>query len=174
VSEEPELRTNPFHYNTDDLQALSLLVRPKWHRRLRIAGFVVIGMLALTLLIDLLLIPSDLELAPFVLGLIAAALLFLMSSSRLRPALWLRLIRRSPLYSEQSFALRDEGLFVDSVKYRTEIAWKGIVAVRRTDDRVFFFMGKRLAYIVPQRAFDSDAEFESFAAAGEQRWREAR
>ena len=83
-------------------------------------------------------------------------------------------MRRSPLYSAQSLALRDGGLFVDSAKYKTEIAWRGIVDVRRSADRIFFFMGKRLAYIVPRRAFDSDADFENFASVGEQRWRQAR
>jgi hypothetical protein len=48
--------------------------------------------------------------------------------------------------------------------------WSAIREAKRSDDHVFFFMTKRLAYIVPRRAFDSDAQFEAFAGAAQERW----
>jgi hypothetical protein len=83
-------------------------------------------------------------------------------------------MRRSPFHAEHSFGLLPDALLVESPKARSEVLWNAIQDVRRAQDRMFFFMSKRLAYMVPRRAFGSDAEFEEFAAAADQRWRQSR
>jgi hypothetical protein len=174
VSAEPQFRTKPFCYDIDDLQALAREVHARWFRRLRNAGFVVVGLLALTIMIDMSIMPSDLDWAAMVAGAIATVLLFLLSSTRFRAWVWLQLMRRSPFHAEHSFGLLPDALLVESPKARSEVLWNAIQDVRRAQDRMFFFMSKRLAYMVPRRAFGSDAEFEEFAAAADQRWRQSR
>jgi hypothetical protein len=62
------------------------------------------------------------------------------------------------------------GLRVSSPKSRSEIRWTAFPDVRRTDDRLFVFMTKRTVFIIPRRAFDSDSDFEAFAAATHNSW----
>ena len=167
---EPEFRTKPFVYDIDDLQALAAQVQKSWIRWYRIGAFTVIGIVALTIIIDASIAPEDLDWAPMGAGLIAAILLLLFSSTRVRAWIWLKLMKRSPFYASQSFGLYPTALFADSPKGRSEIPFTAFHEVKRVDDRVFLFMSKRLAYIVPRRAFDSDADFEAFATAAEERW----
>jgi len=171
MSPAPEFRTRPFQYDMDDLQALARQVRGTFYRRVRLAGFVVIGMLALTVAIDMSIAPTDLDWAAIACGVIASILLFLFSNLRFRSWVWLKLMKQSAFDSPNSFGLLPRGLFLESVKVRSEIAWEAIREVKRDDSHVFFFMSKLLAYIVPQRAFDDPQEFEAFAEAAGQHWR---
>ena len=167
---EPEFRSKPFSYDIDDLQALAGQVQRNWIRWYRIGAFTVFGMVALTILIDASIIPEDLDWAPLAAGLIAAILLLLFSSTRFRAWMWLKLMKRSPFYVPQSFGLLPSALFVDSQKGRSEIPFASLHGMKRADDRILFFMSKRLAYIVPSRAFDSNEQFEAFGKAAQERW----
>ena len=172
MSAEPQFLSQRFTYDIDDLQALSRQVQHKWVRLYRLGAFTMVGVVVLTILIDASIIPEDLDWAPLALGLIAAALLLLFSNTRFRAWMWLKFMRRSPFYSAQRFGLLPAALLADSEKGRSEIPWTAMHHVRRAGDHVFFFMSERLAYIVPRRAFDSEEDFEAFATAAQERWRE--
>jgi hypothetical protein len=171
MSGEPQFRTKPFLYEIDDLRALAGQVQQHLIRRLRIAAFLLLGVVALTIVIDVTIIPGDLDWAPLAAGIIAAILLLLFSNTRFRARIWLKLMQRSAFYAANSFGILPDGLHVSSAKARSVVAWSAIREIRRVNGRTFFFMSKRLAYIVPARAFDSDAEFEAFSGAAEERWK---
>jgi len=103
-------------------------------------------------------------------GLCLGLLILILSSRRVRARLWLRIARRSPLHAPHVFAVTSHGLRVSSPKANAEIPWTTFRDVKCTDGRVFFFMSKRLAYIVPSRAFDSGADFNAFTAAALEYW----
>ncbi|HEY4070492.1 MAG TPA: YcxB family protein [Sphingomicrobium sp.] len=79
-------------------------------------------------------------------------------------------MQRGAFYQPYSVELFDDALHLCSPKFQSQIVWSAIREAKRSDDHVFFFMTKRLAYIVPRRAFDSDAQFEAFAGAAQERW----
>jgi len=166
--EEP--RSNSVDYNVDDLVALSKLVPRGPIQVLRIAGGVVVILLVATITAEAWALTGFIDWSALVVGLFLGLLIILVSNRRIRARLWLRLTRRSPLYAPHNFAVGEAALRITSPKFSSEIRWSTLRNMKRTEDRLFFFVTKRLAYIVPRRAFDSDADFEAFAAAAADRW----
>jgi hypothetical protein len=72
MTAEPDFRSKPFLYDIGDLQALAGLVQRDWVRWYRIGAFTVFGIVAVTILIDVSIIPEDLDWTPMAAGLIAA------------------------------------------------------------------------------------------------------
>jgi hypothetical protein len=168
----PEFRCRPFVYDIGDLRALAAQVQRNRMRWYRIGAVATLGMVAVIILIDASIVPGDLDWASVATAILAAVLLLLFASTRFRAWIWLKVMRRSPFHAPMSFALMPTALFVDSPKGRSEIPFSAMHDVKRADDRVFLFMSKRLAYIVPRRAFETDEQFEAFAAAAHERWRD--
>jgi hypothetical protein len=166
--EEP--RSNPVDYDVDDLVALSKLVPRGPIQVLRIAGGVVVILLVVTITAEAWALTGFIDWSALVVGLFLGALIILFSDRRIRARLWLKLTRRSPLYAPQSFEVAPAGLRISSPKLSSEIRWSALRDMKQAEDRLFFFVTKRLAYIVPRRAFDSDSDFEAFAAAAADRW----
>jgi hypothetical protein len=50
------------------------------------------------------------------------------------------------------------------------IFWSAMKSVKRRYSRLFVFISRRSALIIPKRAFDTDSSFADFAAAIESRW----
>jgi hypothetical protein len=169
VSEGPA-RSNPVAYDLGDLIALSKLVPRKGIHALQIAAGAVAIMLALTLVVQAWAITGYFDWSAFGAGLLVASLILVISNRRFRAWSWLRLAKRSPLYAPHTFELVAGALRVSSPRLSSEIPWTTLHDVRLADGRLFAFMTKRLAYIIPRRAFDSDADFEAFAAAAREAW----
>jgi hypothetical protein len=167
---EPQFKSHPVLLNVDDLIALSKLVQRGRLRTFRIAAALLVAMVGLTLLIDAAIIPQYFDWGATGLALLASLLLVLLSSAWVRAHLWLFAAKRSPFHAPQSFGLYPTALVVSSPKGKSEVPFSSFSDLKRDDQRMYFFMTPRLAYVVPRRAFDSDADFEAFAAAAEQRW----
>lgn len=84
------------------------------------------------------------------------------SSRRVRANLWLRTARRSPFHAAHAFALTPTALQVASAKAKTQIPWATFRDMKVAKERLFIFLTKRLAYIIPGRAFDSEQDFIAF------------
>lgn len=170
MSEERSLRSNPINYDVDDLVALSRLVpRGPIHMLRFVAGAVVV-LLIVTITAEAWALTGFIDWSALAIGLFLGGLIMLVSSRPMRARLWLRIMRRSPLYAPQIFEVAPSGLRVSSPKLNSEIPWSTFRDVKRADCRLFIFMTQRLAYIVPRRAFDSDADFDDFAAAAHDAW----
>lgn len=137
---------------------------------LRIAGAVVVILLVVTITVEAWALTGFIDWSALIVGLFLGFLILLFSDRRIRARLWLRFARRGPLYAPHSFAVGRTGLQITSSKFNSEIRWSTLRDVKRTEDRLFFFLTKRLAYIVPRRAFDSDADFEAFTSAATDCW----
>ena len=67
-----------------------------------------------------------------------------------------------------------ESCFVTSTRYtRVEVQWAGILAIRRSFNRLFVFEGRWRAHCIPRRAFALTAEFDDFASQLVERWKKA-
>lgn len=170
ASAPSELESIPVRYDVDDLVALSKLVGRSPRQIIRLcAGAVLILLLfgmfaevwALTGLIDW---PSLL-----VIGVVAAAALIL-SNRRVRAHMWLKIAARSPLFGPHSYAIGASALRISSPRTSSEVKWSAFTDVKRTGDRLFLFMSRRQAFIIPARAFHRNEQFEEFAAAAIDRW----
>lgn len=171
MSEDPaEPRSNPVDYDVDDLVALSKLVPRGPIQVLRIAGGAIVILLVVTITAEAWALTGFIDWSALVVGLLLGVLIILLSDRRMRARLWLRLTKRSPLYAPHSFTVGPTALRVSSPKLSSEIRWSTLRDMKRAEDRLFFFVTKRLAYIVPRRAFDTDADFEAFAAVAAERW----
>ena len=99
-----------------------------------------------------------------------ASVLLLFSHRQFRAWLFIRFAKRGALYAPPSYAITPGALRISSEKGVSDVRWTAFLDVRRSDDRLFIFMSKRQAFIIPRRAFDSDQDFEAFVTAAEQRW----
>ena len=170
MSEEPELRSKPVNYDLDDLVALSKLVPRRPLHMFRIAAGALVILLLFTTLVEAWSLTGFVDWPALFAGFFVALLLLLFSNRRFRSWLWLRVARRNPLYAPQTFSLTGDGLRVSSPKGMSELPWTTFRDVKCVDDRLFMFLSDRLAYVVPRRAFDSDAGFQAFAAAAQEGW----
>ena len=71
----------------------------------------------------------------------------------------------------QTFTIEDEFWRAESDRGITKSRWSAVPRIERDQQRLFVFNGPRTAFIVPRRVFASDAEFEAFVAAVEERWK---
>jgi hypothetical protein len=170
VTEGPVLRSKPINYDVDDLVALSKLVPRGPIQMLRLAGGAVVILLVVTITAEAWALTGFIDWSALVIGLVLGGLIMLLSSRRVRARLWIWLRRKSPLYAPQAFEIGSSGLRIHSTKFNSEIPWTTFRDVKIADGRLFVFMTERLAYIVPRRAFDSDAEFDAFAGAAHDAW----
>ena len=67
--------------------------------------------------------------------------------------------------------LTDEGVAVRNRQMDLVVFWTAIRSIKLTESRIFLFMTRRSALIVPQRAFQTEAQFQAFATAAQDYWR---
>lgn len=170
MSEGPALRTKPINYDLDDLIALSDLVPRTAIHVLRMAAAAIVVLLVATIVFEAWVLTGMIDWPSLFAGFFVALLIFVISNRRFRAWTWLRLRKRSAFYAPSSFELVAGAFRISSSKLSSEIPWTTIRNVKRVDGRLFVFVTKRLAYIVPRRAFDSDEEFNAFAAAAHDAW----
>ena len=84
---------------------------------------------------------------------------------------WQRLRRRPDVIQ---FQLLEDGPHFVSDGITGTIYWKRIKKFRSTDDRLFYYISRGSALIVPRRAFADDERFEAWRIFSEQRWVESR
>ena len=166
----PELRSHPVNYDVDDLMALSRLVPHGPVQILRMTGAIVVILLVVTVIFEAWALTGFVDWTSLMIGLIIGSLILLFSSRRVRAKLWLKIARRSPLHAAQSFLLAPSALQIASAKATIEIPWTTFRNLKVAEERLFIFMTKRLAYIVPRRAFDSEADYIAFVEAAQQYW----
>jgi hypothetical protein len=162
-----ELRSGEVDYTLEDLRELARL--SKLLRIARIFGWVLLVVAILTFASSRLL-GTPYSLADFLYCLFVVLVLQLYGSPTVRAHIWRWLIRRSRFYGSQTFVVRDAGFEIISSLGHSEINWPVFARIVRKGDRLFLFVTKGSAYIVPRRAFDSDAEFEAFSVSARERW----
>jgi len=77
---------------------------------------------------------------------------------------------RKGLHGPIQFALTDEGVSFRSRQMEGVAFWTTIKSVKTIGNRAYLFIGPRTGFIIPRRAFDSDAEFAAFAFEASERW----
>ena len=77
---------------------------------------------------------------------------------------------RNGLHGPIQFALTHEGLGFRSRQMEGIAFWQSIKSVKNRGGRLYLFVSARVAFIVPRRAFDSEAAFYAFVAEAEERW----
>ena len=82
---------------------------------------------------------------------------------------WVR--RRRGLHGPMRFRLTDEGVAVRNRRMDLVVFWPAIRSITISESRLFLFLTRRTALIVPQKAFDNDADFRAFVGAAEEHWR---
>jgi len=161
--ESIEPSTKPFAYDVSDLRALNIQVTRWW---MLLPSIAIFGFL-LWLFSSLMLEEGFNWILTGVLILVGIAA---SGPWTWRPLLVHRSLRRQGLLKPMVIWLSRDYVIVDSNRGDARIKWTGIRTVKRTRDRLFLFSSKNLAHIIPRRAFDTDAQFEGFAAIAQERW----
>ena len=173
MSEEPELKSHPVTYDLDDIMALSKLVPRGPLQALRIAAGAIVILFAFTIVAEVWSLTGFIDWGAIITCLIVTLILLVVSNRRFRARFWLRIMRLSPLHAAQGYAITPQTLKISSSKGVFDVRWTAFTEVKRSSDRLFAFMSHRQAYVIPRRAFDTDEQFEAFAAAAQERWEES-
>jgi hypothetical protein len=95
--------------------------------------------------------------------LVRAPCTWLVARLSARLALWAA--KRDGLLVAQQLTLEPAGLRAASSKGETFVRWSGVREIVCHQDVLFFFVSRRTAFMIPRRAFQTDAEFERYRSA---------
>jgi len=74
-----------------------------------------------------------------------------------------RLWRTAPEMSEPvTYIFSESGVQTIGQTYSTTVSWSSIGTAERISSIIFLGTGQRLFYVVPVKAFESEADFEGF------------
>jgi hypothetical protein len=172
MSEWINLSTRPFLYDRSDFRALAVLGRPRvvgWLFNLAWALFAL-----LAVLIGWCVLAGSRSVLPYAaVAVLLLALFVLLHRLGADLGAWAleKAARRDGLLREQVLTASHDVFRAESTRGKTEVRWSAIPWIVEGDGRLFVYSTSRLAFIIPRRAFGSDAEFGAFAAAAEERWR---
>jgi hypothetical protein len=157
-------KTEPFVYERSDLAALTKQL-VKWWRWLPLAA-VVVFFLYLSGIFSW---RHD-ETEWFFVALAGLMATLSLISWGVRPALAYRSLRREGLIVPQFFEVGEDAFSMHSARADIRLQWTAVVKISRIRDRLFVFATRKIAYVVPRRAFVSNEEFDAFTAAAQERW----
>jgi hypothetical protein len=153
----------PVTYRVSDFYALTMR---SW--RLWTAMFTVIFLLLVLIPIALVLAEGyDLRTARhFIDWQFAAGMtLFLLAVIAVTVPLKYWLAKRRGLFEPTTFVAGDDGLEISSSRITSKVSWKAVSKIETAHGRTFLFLAPRLAFIIPRRAFASEAEFADWTEA---------
>ena len=167
-----ELSTRPFTYDRSDFRALAVLARPRVYPWLYRIAWVLFA-LAFVLILICYRAGSygNLIFVPFLVVLLVIYLLLHRFGSDITAKIFERVGRRDGILKEQVMTVADDCFRAESERGKTEVRWSAVPRIHRDDDRLFVYSTRRLAFIIPERAFSTRDEFEAFANAAWDRWR---
>jgi hypothetical protein len=156
-------------YNPRDFRAFARRVDFERYHYFRLGAAVIAGLMALTIVLYWAL-RQPLPIWQVELGLVAAAALWLLSTGRLQARIIARNARQAGL-GPQTYVVSEEGFEVRAATGDSHTKWSEIPELDIEEGRLFVFLTDRKAFIVPSRAFASEAEFDAFAAAAKAHWK---
>ena len=164
-------QTLPFRYDRSDFVALAVLGRPRilaWLFGIAAVLFMLAGALILVSLLSG--STRVLEFVPPLLVLLAVYVLLYRYGPHVSAYVLERRARRDDLLREQRMTVTDEGFIAQSSRGRTEIRWAAVPRIHAAETSLFIYSTRRQAFIIPERAFGSRADFLAFAAAARSSW----
>lgn len=81
-------------------------------------------------------------------------------------------LRRNP--KPFRLSLSEPGVNVVNSDFQSLVSWSGIKRVVGSKERLFLFISSTMAFIVPRRVFETDAEFQGWVEFAKDRWSEAK
>ena len=171
MSEGSDPRTLPFRYDRSDFVALAKLGRPRVVAWLFIVAWSLFAIAALLIAICLIAGSSRVVVfIPILLALLAAYLLLHRCGAHISAWAIDRVARRDDLMREQVMTVADDCFRAESTRGMTEVRWPAIPRIHAEEPRLFVYSTRRQAFIIPRRAFESDADFDVFVEAVKEHW----
>jgi hypothetical protein len=166
------LTAPPVLYERADYAALQKLTAPRALPLLMYAATILIILIFLLLLLLYLLTARVLWRETVVaLGALVVLILLIGWIPGLKATLVMRAARNTGAELVQTFTIEDDFWRAESERGISKLRWSAVPRLEREPGMFFVFNGPRTAFIVPRRVFASDAEFEAFVAAVEERWK---
>ena len=166
-------QTTPFRYDRADFIALADLGRPRivtWLFRVAWVLFAIAGLL-IAVCVFAGCTRALIYLVPLA-ALLTAFLLLHRHGAKLSGWAIGRAARRNGLLREQVMTVADDCFRAESSRGKTEIRWSAVPKIRETEGRLFVYLTRRQAFIVPRRAFEADDDFSAFAQAAKHHWKQ--
>ncbi|MCH8614969.1 YcxB family protein [Sphingomonas sp. SM33] len=171
MSETGGPHTLPFRYDRADFLALAKLGRPRIVGWLFKLAWVLFALAAL--LIALCMLNGSTRVLPYAFALLALLVVYLLLHRfGYDISAWAldRMARRSDILREQTFTVAADCFRAESSRGKTEVRWSAVPRIVEDDTRVFVYSTRHQAFIVPERAFATRADFDAFAAAAKHHW----
>jgi hypothetical protein len=73
-----------------------------------------------------------------------------------------------------TFGMEEDGLSIDSKRMSATLGWAMFASIRATPERLYFFLSRRSALMMPRRCFANEADFKRWIAYSEQRWTDSK
>jgi hypothetical protein len=160
----PSLTTRPFNYEARDFLALSRHAVQWW--QVALSAVFAVG---LVYFFGSLMIETGFD---WLLAALTLLILVIFAGPwTWRPLLTFWAAKREG-YGPHEFEIEPEALRYSSTRSSAKFGWSGLQRLHRTRDRLFIFSSKAVAFMIPRRAFESDADFEHFIATAQARWDE--
>jgi len=156
-------------YSARDIVVLNLVVWPFWAKLLAIiGGLLILVPMLLRLLDDYPISDAILDIDwAFTLEVLIALTIWIVVV--IAVSYWRQ--RRKGLLGPIDFTQTPEGVSFRNRHMKGVVFWSGIKKIRLVRGRLFLFITQRSALILPRRDFGSDAEFDAFVGAAEERWK---
>ena len=156
-------------YSAGDLLALNLVIWPFWVSVLAVIAALLVFVPMILLLISGYplgdsIVAFDWSFA----GLVLLILIGWLIAASVFGYVWRRW---KGLHGPIVFALTEVGVNFRDRQMEGVVYWDGIKSVRLQGGRIFLFVGRKSALIIPRRAFGSNAEFDAFVSAAKERWK---
>ena len=168
MSETPT--SEPLTYNRDDFVALARQIRQERMQLYRHIALGLVGLMFVTFGLNWLM-GLALPWWQVGLGLISAAMLWAFALPQVQGLLIRQSARRMRNLDPLSFAVVAEGFEARSDRGHSLVKWSAVHSIEVEDGRLFVFVARDSAYIVPSRAFAADADFDAFVRATRERWK---
>lgn len=164
-------QTLPFRYDRSDFVALATLGRPRIVAWLFVVAWSLFAIAGLLIAICLIAGSSRVVMfIPILLALLAAYLLLHRYGAHIGAWAIDRVARRDDLMREQVMTAAEDCFRAESSRGKTEVRWPAVPRIHVEQPRLFVYSTRRQAFVIPRRAFESDADFDAFIEAVKAHW----
>ena len=165
------LQTKPFTYDRADFVALGELGRPRIVGWLFGLAWMLFALAALLIAVCVAAGSTRVLVYLIPLGLLLIAFLMLhRHGAKLSGWVIGRMARRNDLVRKQVMTVAEDCFRAESSRGKTEVRWSAVPKIRETEGRLFVYLTRYQAFIVPVRAFESSDDFDAFALAAKHHW----
>jgi hypothetical protein len=168
VQNPPDYKPAEVTYSAADIAALNMIIWKFWLGFIAIIAALLIAIPIIFSLLDGYSVAGALGSIDWLFTIVVILILIAWVGVATVFSYWRR--ARKGLHGPIQFALAQEGLSFRSRQMEGVAFWQSIKSVKNRGGRLYLFISARVAFIIPRRAFGTEAAFDAFVAEAQERW----